>query len=357
MDLKQLIKTWSEIAAPSGYEDPMREALRTTWADLVDDMETDGLGSLIATQRGTGPEPRHKIMLCAHMDEIGMLVAEINDGFIRTAQLYGIDYRVLLMQPVLVHGRKTLPGVFGAAPPHMARSRKKYPGADELWIDLGLPADQVAELVRVGDLITFDAPSFNLKGEKVVGKSLDNRVSLAALTLCLEDLRRTAHAWDVVAVASVQEEVGLHGATTAAYQVQPDIAIAIDTTFGMQSGVGDDEGFTMGGGPTLGVGPNFHTRLNETMRKVARQHEAKIQTEVLPGNSGTDAWEIQVSRDGIPTMLLSIPVRNMHSPVEIVDLRDVRRTGRLLAAFIAGMEPDFLDQLAYDSDTEEDDDD
>jgi endoglucanase len=239
----------------------------------------------------------------------------------------------------------------------MARSRKKYPGADELWIDLGLPADQVAELVRVGDLITFDAPSFNLKGEKVVGKSLDNRVSLAALTLCLEDLRRTAHAWDVVAVASVQEEVGLHGATTAAYQVQPDIAIAIDTTFGMQSGVGDDEGFTMGGGPTLGVGPNFHTRLNETMRKVARQHEAKIQTEVLPGNSGTDAWEIQVSRDGIPTMLLSIPVRNMHSPVEIVDLRDVRRTGRLLAAFIAGMEPDFLDQLAYDSDTEEDDDD
>jgi len=347
LDLHVLLKQLSETAAPSGHEGPARETIRAAWDGLVDEFHTDGLGSLIAVQHGTGPAPRRTLMLCEHMDEIGLIAAEIRGAFIRTESLGGIDHRVLLSQPVIVHGRRALKGVFGAAPPHMALDRKKYPVTGELWVDVGLPADEVRQLVRVGDPITFDTPFTDLKGDRVAGKSLDNRASVAALTLCLDELAQRAHAWDVVAVAAVQEEVGSHGAIAAAYQVQPDLAIAIDGTFGTQRGVDEDEGYALGGGPTISRGPNFHPRLVEVFRDLAKELDVKLPVEALPGSSGTDAWLIQVSREGVPVLLLGIPLRNIHSPVEVLDLRDVKRAGRLLAEFVVSLKPDFLDQIAW----------
>lgn len=347
LNLKDHLQQLSETPAPSGHEGPARDVIQAAWAPLVDAFEGDGLGNLIALKRGTGPAPRRRVMLCAHMDEIGMLVAEVRDGFLRTEPLGGTDYRALLTQPVLVHGRRTLPGVFGAAPPHMSRDRTKYPPADELWIDVGLPADEVSALVRLGDLVTFDAPFVALRGERVAGKSFDNRASVAAVTVCLDELTRRAHGWDVVAVAAVQEEVNLAGAAIAAYQLQPDLAIAIDTTFAAQHGVNDDEGYALGDGPTLGRGPNFHPGLFKALRELAKEQEIKLQIEILPGNSGTDAWAIQVSRAGVPTALLSIPVRNMHTPSEVLDLRDVSRVGRLMAAFIETLADDTLDEIGW----------
>jgi len=141
--------------------------------------------------------------------------------------------------------------------------------------------------------------------------------------------------------------VGSYGALTATYQVQPDLALVIDGTFGVQKGVDDDEGFKLGDGPTLSYGPNFHPLLVKALRRTAEELEIDFQVEAVPGNSGTDAWEIQVSRAGIPTGLIGIPMRNMHSPSEVIDLRDVTRAGRLLAAFIAGLAPDFLETLAW----------
>jgi putative aminopeptidase FrvX len=348
-DLEAHVRQLSEIPAPSGHEGPAHEAIRAAWAGSVDEFQTDGLGSLIAIKRGTGDgSPQRRIMLCAHMDEIGLMVTEVRDGFLRADSIVNqIDHRVLLMQPVLVHGRRVLKGVFGAAPPHMTVSRKRYPTLDEMWIDVGLPADEVAALVRVGDLVTFDSPVVDLKGRVLSGKSFDNRVSVAAVTVCLDELTRRAHAWDVFAVASVQEEVGGHGAAAAAYQIEPDIAIAIDVTFAQQTGTSDDESYKLGGGPTISRGPNFHPRLVKVFRDVAQDLELKLQIEALPGDSGTDAWLIQVSRDGVPSLLIGIPIRNMHTPVEVVDLRDVTRAGRLMAAFIAGLTPDFLDEIAW----------
>lgn len=347
LNLQEHLQALCTAPAPAGHEEPVRAVIRQTWAGLVNDLRTDALGNVIAHKRGSGPEPRPKVMLCAHMDEIGLIVAEVRDGFIRTAPLGGVDYRVLLMQPVLVHGRRVLKGVFGAAPPHMARSRDKYPEADDLWIDVGLPADDVATLVRVGDIVTVDAPATPLKGDRFAAKALDNRVAVATISLVLDELTRRDHAWDVVAVAAVQEEVGSYGALTATYQVQPDLALVIDGTFGVQKGVDDDEGFTLGDGPTIARGPNFHPLLVKALHHVADDLEIDVQTEAVPGNSGTDAWEIQVSLAGIPTGLIGIPMRNMHSPSEVIDLRDVTRAGRLLAAFIAGLAPDFLETLAW----------
>jgi len=190
-------------------------------------------------------------------------------------------------------------------PPHLLtrRARKKYPSFDELIVDVGLPADEVAELVRVGDLITQDVPMLDLQGKRVAGKAMDDRACVACVTACLDTLRGMSHQWDVYATATVQEETGLFGAATAAYQIQPDIAIALDVTFAPQPGVDSDEAKAMGEGPTIGIGPNFHPKLLEKIRETARTYEIKLQDEIIPGASGRDAWAIQVAREGIPTAL------------------------------------------------------
>lgn len=347
-DLKAHVKALVETHAPSGHEGPIRALLRDAWTGLVDDFEQDGLGTLIGIKRATmAPEnsqPARRIMLAAHMDEIGMMVRDVVDGFIYVHRISGVDNRIMLAQPVLVHGRKPLPGVVAAVPSHLlsADDRRRYPTFDELVIDVGLPADEVAELVSIGDLITPDAPLLELQGKRVAAKAMDDRICIATVTFCLNELQSMQHRWDVYAAATVQEETGIRGAETAAYVIQPDIAIALDVGFAEQPGVSGDDAFEMGGGPSLGIGPNFHDRLRKKFTETARYHELKVQDEAMPGHSGTDAWAIQVANTGVPTLLLSIPLRNMHSPVEIADLRDVERTGRLLAHFIADLDADFL---------------
>lgn len=356
-DAKAHLKTLVETHAPSGFEDPLRAVLRHEWAEVVDTFEQDRLGSLIGIKRATinapatqPAAPRRKIMLAAHMDEIGLMVGDIVDGFIYIHRISGVDSRIMLAQPVIVHGRKPLPGIVASVPPHLlsADARTKYPSFDELIIDVGLPAAEVEALVSIGDVITPDVPMIDLNGTRVAAKALDDRACVAAITVCLHELQSLQHAWDVYAVATVQEETGLRGAATAAYVVQPDIAIALDVTFAAQPGVEADAAREMGGGPVIAIGPNFHIKLVEQIKETARDMEIKFQEEVLPGASGTDAWSIQVAREGIPTALFSIPIRNMHSPVETVDLRDITRTGRLLAQFIAGLDANFLSAIEWD---------
>ncbi|MFO7321101.1 MAG: M42 family metallopeptidase [Chloroflexota bacterium] len=350
-DLKAHLKSLVEAHAPSGHEGPVRDLVREAWTGLVDSFEQDGLGSLIGIKRGTqSAEPRRKIMVAAHMDEIGLMVRDVVDGFLYVHRISGVDNRVMLAQPVLVHGRKPLPGVVAATPPHLLKpeDRTKYPAFDELIVDVGLPAEEVAALVRIGDLITPDVPMVELLNGRLAAKAFDDRACVAALTECLHTLSGMYHQWDVVAVATVQEENGLNGARTATYHVQPDIAIALDVTFAPQPGVDADETCEIGGGPGLGIGPNFHPKLVERIRETARRHEIKLQDDVIPGASGTDAWAIQIARDGVPTALLEIPLRSMHSPVEMVDLRDIERLGRLLAHFIAALDVEFMSSLQWD---------
>jgi tetrahedral aminopeptidase len=158
---------------------------------------------------------------------------------------------------------------------------------------------------------------------------MDDRACVACVTVCLEALKGLRHSWDVYAVATVQEETGLFGAMTAAYHIKPNIAIALDVTFAEQPGVDTDKASEMNGGPVIGVGPNFHQRLRDKLMATAKYHEIKVQDDATPGASGTDAWAIQISNQGVPTALLGLPIRNMHSPVETLDLRDIERTGRL----------------------------
>ncbi len=350
MDLKAHLKSLVEAHGPSGHEDAIREIVKEAWEPLVDAFQQDGIGSLIGVKRATQPtETPRRILLAAHMDEIGMMVREIIDGFIAVHRVSGVDNRVMPAQTVTVHGREPLTGVVATKPPHLlsADERKTYLGFDDLLVDVGLPPEEVERLVEPGDLITADVPMVELGTNKLVGKAMDDRACVATITLCLDMLQGMHHRWDVYAAATVQEEVGLRGAATAAHLAQPDVAIALDVTFGAQPGIPTDTAADINGGPDIGMGPNFHPKLFDALVATAKTQEIKYQQSVITGRSGTDAWAIQVAREGIPTALLSVPIRNMHSPVETVDTRDIERTARLMAHFIAGLTDDFLTTISW----------
>ncbi|MBC7252153.1 MAG: M42 family metallopeptidase [Anaerolineae bacterium] len=350
MDIVSLLKTLSETPGISGYEDQVRETVAQVFGHYADQVRTDALGNVIALKRGIGEmEPRRSIMLAGHTDEIGLIVTQIEKGFLRFVGVGGFDARVLLGQEVVVHGRRDLPGIIGSRPPHVLppEERNKVIPMDKLFIDVGLPPDEVEDLVRVGDLVTVRRELVQLKGDFVAGKAFDDRTAVAAIAVCLEHLASMQHTWDVFAVGTSQEEVGLRGATTSAYGLAPDLAIAIDVTFGNQPGLSAAETVEMNKGPAIVYGPNIHPVLYEALVETAKSLELPYQVEPAPGRTGTDAWAIQVTRSGIPTALIGIPLRNMHTSVEMVSVKDVERAGRLLAAFIARLDAEFMDRLAW----------
>lgn len=355
VDIVPLLKRLSEASGVSGYEQQIREIVQEEFGRHADKVRIDTLGNVIALKRGAGPDPRPAIMLATHMDEIGLIVSELEKGFIHFQQVGGYDDRVLPGQEVMVYGRRDLPGVIGMRPPHVMPSseREKPIPYEKLLIDVGLSPEELPRLVRVGDLVTMNCELVELKGELVSGKALDNRVSVAAVAVCLEELTRVRHHWDVYAVATVQEEVGLKGAITSTYGLQPDVGIAIDVTWAKQPSTLDEYTFDLGKGPTIGCGPNFHPKLQDALVETAKSLEMSYHLEPATRPAGTDAAVIQISQKGIPAALVSIPQRNMHTPVETVSVKDVERVGRLLASFIGRLEEDFVDGLAWDLELDE----
>lgn len=354
MELDQLLIELSNTPGVSGYEAPVRELIIRTWEPLIDPtydtLRVDALGSLIATLRGTNLEPRPKILVTAHMDEIGLMVTAVKDGFIRFTNIGGINKRILPAQPVIVHGKSTLPGLIGTRPPHVLSSdeRKKYPNFEDLFIDVGLPADQVEKQVRVGDIITFDSAAGELGNGLIAGKAMDNRTSVACMTRLLELLQTRRARWDVLIGATVQEETGLKGSETLAWDVEPDLAIVVDVGWAIGLGVTDEKGFKLGDGPTLLIGPDAHPKLFQMVREVAKEQEIKLNPEVAPEHSGTEAHAVHMSRSGVPTAVISIPIRSMHSPVEIVAIKDIQRAARLIAGFIWTLDSETMNQVWLD---------
>jgi endoglucanase len=349
METAELLKQLTQARGPSGYEAEIRDIVQERFGQYADETRVDALGNVIALKRGDGAEPRPTVMLAGHMDEIALMVKQIEKGFLHITSVGGFDPRVLLGQEVIVHGRQELPGVIVSVPPHFTApaDQDKTVPLDKLFVDVGLPPEQVETLVRVGDLITMHRPFIKLSGEWAASKAMDDRTAVAAIAICLEELTRLKHQWDVCAVATVQEEVGHFGAITSAYSLVPAIGIAIDVAFGHQPGLPESVTVKMGEGPSIAFGPNIHPQIFDGLVSAAKAMELPCQIEPVPGRTGTDAWDIQVSRSGIPTGLLGIPLRYMHTPVETVALKDVERTGRLLANFIARLDGDFLDALTW----------
>lgn len=352
MDIAEVLKELTEARGPSGYETEVRELVAERLSAFSDEIRIDAMGNLIALKRGeghaSGDERRPSVMLAAHMDEIALMVSFIEKGFIRISPIGGFDPRILLGQAVTVHGRRELPGLIVSVPPHFteAAEREKPVPPDKLFVDVGLPPSDVDSLVKVGDVITLRARYTALAGGFAFSKSLDDRAGITAVLFCMEELGRRRHSWDVYAVATVQEEVTGVGAVTGAFHLEPTVAVAVDVTFGQQPGVAGPEAAKMDGGPTISLGPNIHPRVFDRLVEAAKSGELPYQLEPIPGNSATDAWAIQVSRSGIPTGLVGMPVRNMHTAVETIALRDIERAGKLLAELITRLDSAFSESLA-----------
>lgn len=355
MDTYAVLQQLTETAGPAANEDAVAEVIASLWRPLTAELHTDRTGTLIARKPGTpsadGGRGRRAIMLAAHMDEIALMVSRVVEhrgyGFLRVTNIGGVDRRHLIGQTVIVHGRRPLTAVIGALPNHMLPEDKRNTtlAFEDLVIDAGLKAKELRELVSVGDFISFRQPLRKLGSNLATGKALDNRVSVAAVTYCLEALQERHHDWDVVAAATAQEETRLIGATTSAFALRPDLAVAIDVTFGKGPGSNSDNTFDLGGGPVLGLGANVHRGLYEALKAAAERLEMKVHHEAHAVHSGTDANALQTAREGIPTGLVQIPLRYMHTMVETVDLRDIERTGRLLAELIAGLDDTFIPKL------------
>ncbi|NMB39565.1 MAG: M42 family metallopeptidase [Firmicutes bacterium] len=350
MDIKDTLITLSEKSGVSGYEHKVADyiELNCPWADEI---RKDKLGNLIMFKKATKTSDKQspKVMLAAHMDEIGLIITKINEnGFLHFSTIGGIDQRVMLAQEVTVHGKKDLLGIIGAKPPHVQApdEREKSVEMDQLFIDIGCDsAEQAENLVSVGDLVTINRSVIKLNGSCLAGKAMDDRACVAVLLECLKALADINHIADVYAVATVQEEVGVRGATTSTFSIVPDIGIALDVGHGDMPGVPDYQTIKLANGPGIAIGPHVHPKLHQRFVQTAENWNISYTLEPAVRPGGTDAYAIQITQDGIPTMLLSLPLRYMHTPVETLDYEDVRKTARLLTQFIAELDWEFVEGL------------
>ncbi len=328
-------------AAPSGHEAPAAAIWReeASFAEL----SADGLGSSIARIGQAGP----LLAVVGHIDEIGLVITHIDEkGFLWFAPIGGWDPQVLVGQRVEVRGPEgLLPGVVGRKPIHLldGDQRKKVVEMKGMHIDIGATdRDEAAALVRVGDPVTIAAEPVRLAGDRLASRAMDNRlgayVALEALRRCHE---RGSLTGSFAAVAAVQEEIGLFGARTAAFEVRPDLAIAVDVTHATDApGIDEKEmgSHPLGSGPAIGRGSTLSPKLFELLVETAEEAGVEHSISASGRGTSTDADMIQISRSGVPTGLVSIPLRYMHSPVELVDLDDLEATVELIAAFAARLD-------------------
>jgi len=345
-EITQFLKQLISLPGLSGFETPVREVISQKWHPLVDELSVSKLGSLHGLRRASGSE-RPTVFFAAHMDAIGLMVTSTENGFIHVTHVGGLDPRILPGQAVTVHGRRDLPGVIVLWPDRLLNSNHKNnsPTLSRLLVDIGLDPAEVYELVEVGDLISFATPPMELTWDTLAGHSLDNRASVAALTLCLEELHHIQLEWNVVAGATVFEEVNAAGAATSTFSLQPDLAVAIDVTYGKGPGATDYRSFALGKGPSIGVGANIHPYLLKLFKEVAEESDIPYAIEPMAISSGTDAMAMQIVAAGIPTMVIGIPLRYMHTPVEVVSWIDIQRTGHLLAGFVKKLNNETLNAL------------
>lgn len=347
MEGKSFLKLLSNSAGPSGYESNLEDTIIPVVREYTDDITVDKLGNIIALKKGTGSKDNIKIALAGHMDEIGLMVKDIEEnGFLRFTNIGGVDPRTVLGQEVIVHGKKDLFGVIGSKPPHLQEKseQNKAIKMEDMIIDIGYSKEKVEDLINIGDPITIKRDFTELKGNRVAGKALDNKAGIVAIFECIKELKKLNHESDVYFISTVQEEVSMAGGLVSTYKINPDIGIAVDVGFGKTPELPNNS-LDLGAGVGITLGGNIHPNLRKHLIKIAKEYNIPFQTEVTPGPTGTDARAMQITREGIPSLVLSVPLRYMHTSVEVVDMEDIKNTGKLLAFFIASISKENLEGL------------
>jgi endoglucanase len=326
--LKELTKRITEAYGPSGSEQVVRDLIRDEIKGFADELRVDALGNLIARKKGNGPTPRKKVMLAAHMDEIGVIITHIDGkGFARFAPIGGV-------YPLTLYGQRCrfANGVVGVFGREVKDSTATEVTLNKLFIDIGATSQDDAP-VGVGDPAGFWR-DFSDLGGRIVSKAMDDRIGCVVLIEVLRQLKKSPH--DVYFVFTVQEEVGLRGATTSAYGVQPDLALAVDVTLTGDTPEANTMAVQLGKGPAIKVkdaGMLAHPAVKNLLAETAREAKIPYQFEVLTGGT-TDAMAMQTTREGVPAGCLSVPTRYVHTPSEMIDFNDLQNAIKLLVAVL-----------------------
>lgn len=334
----QFLKDLLATSGTSGFEQQIQQVIRNFTTPFADTVETDVHGNVIAA---VNPGGKRRILLDAHCDQIGLIVRNIDEmGFLRVNPVGGWDMQVLLGQKMMVHTSSgSIPGVIARKPIHLLKEkeRKVVPAINELWIDIGSQSNKETEsIVSIGDSVTPTPSLTELRNGRLSGVAMDDRTGIWVIMQALKMIAEQKPTAAVFGVSTVQEEIGLRGAQTSAYNINPDVAIAVDVTHATDCpGIDQNEHgkVTIGGGPVIVRGANANPRVFDLLKKTADDHDITIQVNAIARAASNDGAAIQVSRGGCAAGLVTLPNRYMHSPVEVVAESDLEQSAKLIAEF------------------------
>ncbi len=336
MNITEILRKLCEVTGVSGEEKNASLFAKELLESYSETVEIDDFDNVIAKIYDAG-ENATKILIDAHIDEIGFVVTCITDeGFLKVAPCGGVDKRLLLAQEVVIHGKKDIKGVIGTKPPHLTdeEDRKKVPDIDKIYIDTGYSKEQVSEIVSPGDKVSINSEFTILKNNRVSVKSLDDRACVAAILYALEILKGKKLNVSLSVLLSSQEEAGGTGATVAAYKINPDEALVVDVSFAYTSDAEERKCGKMGEGPMIGVAPILNRKMTDKLISISKEKEYPYQLEIMEGKTGTNADEITTTRCGVRTAMISLPIKYMHTPIEVAQISDIEAVGRLIAEYI-----------------------
>lgn len=333
MDLKDTIFALCGADGASGSEKKAAATALSMLREYCPDAEIIN-GNVIGTL-GIRDESKPTLALDAHIDQVGFIVTYITDeGFIKVGNLGGIDRRLLPAQNVTVHGKRDIKGVICSVPPHLSGGEGTVMKMSDVCIDCGMTKAELEAEVSLGDSVTFDIACRELLGQRITARSLDDRCGVAAILLALDMLKGQNTEYNITVIFSAQEELGERGAKIGAFAVDPDIALAIDVSFGLSDSEDREKCGELGKGVMIGISPTLSREISDGLIGTAMALEIPYQIEVMNGSTGTNADRYSVNREGAKACTLSIPLRNMHTPAEVIDLRDVEATAELIAEFV-----------------------
>lgn len=335
-DLRALLKTLSDLPGPSGFEGAVVRCAVELMKPLTNEAYVDAFGNAVGIRRAAKPGAK-RILLSAHLDEIGFIVSGAEEGFLRFSPIGGIDARMLPGRELTILTDPPAFGIVTCLPPHVLSAEEmdqSFP-MEDLRIDAGLTQEEALAKIPAGTAAVYRASGFPLGKDAFCGKAMDDRACFAAALLALEKLAGKELEQDVILLGSVREELGSQGAKSGTFALEPQLCVAVDVTHAETADGGpENTDCLLGGGPTVAFGPNSSPWVRDRLLALAEQKQIPVQREVMEGDSCTDGWEMQVSREGIPTSILSLPTRYMHTPMETVSLKDIEALADLLAAFL-----------------------
>ena len=337
MDLRETMKALCGACGPSGFEGQVAAKARELIAPLCDETWIDRMGNVIGVRR-CGKENAKRVLITAHLDEIGLIVTGHEDGFLRFAKIGGVDPRMLPDRELTILTEPPIFGVVAALPPHVmsAEDKEKTIPIEDLRIDIGYSQEKAKKLVPVGTPISFRKDNYSLGKDFYCGTSLDDRSCFTACMLAMELLQGRALDCDLYILGATVEETNSDGALTASYGIDPDFCIVVDVCQAQTTDGGPvNKDIRLGLGPSVTIGANCQLHITRHIIELAEKHRIPIQVSPSGGNTHTDAWPMQINSRGFNVQLLSLPNRYMHTPIEVVDVRDIQALGELIAAAIA----------------------